>query len=107
MQFVFADEIVCKMTTVIEDNSQSDLGPADGPANVHLAVAATGTALHPTGKQLIVCGTLSLQLYFPSAPLGDLSVATIYLWLKTLLKSSAQSNISQILHFWGEFIMLY
>lgn len=61
MQYVFADEIVCKMTTIIEDNSQSDLGPADGPVNVHLVVAATVTALHSTGKQLIVCSVLPLH----------------------------------------------
>lgn len=60
MQYVFANEIVCKMTTIIEENSQSDLGPADGPVNVHLAVAAAVTALHPTGQHLIVCGTPSL-----------------------------------------------
>lgn len=57
MQYVFANEIVCKMTTIIEENSQSDLGPADRPVNVQLAVA---TALHPTGQHLIVCGTPSL-----------------------------------------------
>lgn len=62
MQFVFADEIVCEMTTIIEDNSQSDLGPADGSVNVHLAVATTGEALHPTEKQLFICG---LQSPFP------------------------------------------
>lgn len=52
MRFVFADEIGCKMTTIIEDNSQSDLGPADGPVNVHLAAAAAVTALHPAGQRL-------------------------------------------------------
>lgn len=69
MQFVFANEIVCKMTTIIEHNTQSDMGPPDGPVNVQLAVAAAVRALRPTGQHLIVCDTPSLGVTSISLPL--------------------------------------